>query len=161
MPRKVTTSEEKSAATPSGGPAPASAPKIPAPAPEASTLAVSTGLGEVQDRLDMVLLYLHNMDRRDKWRTRGGFLRGLISIIPVLIAVWAAWYFYMYGDILMKKLTMEVVRQSAAYSENTMENRIQQLVPLIENLTIPDDRLPPASPPADSEPPAEAVLPEE
>lgn len=88
----------------------------------------------IQDRLDMILLYLHKMDKRDKWRTRGAFIKSLISLLPIIITVWAAWYFYMYGDILMKKLTTEVVRQSAEYSKSTINDRMQELAPFLENL---------------------------
>ncbi len=168
MPRK--TSDDTAAPTPmETATAPADAPStldtVAAPAPGvAAAAAPVTNLGEIQDRLDMVLLYLHQLDRRDKWRTRGGFLKGLVSIIPVLIAVWAAWYFYTYGDILMKKLTTEVVRQSAAYAEMRAAEQGDQFAPVImmpSDVDVNVEPPSPAAPAADDTPPAEILLPEE
>jgi len=59
----------------------------------------------VEQKLDIIVTYLHRMDRRDHWRTIGGFFRGVLTLVPIFIFVASAWYFYAHGTEFMQQLT--------------------------------------------------------
>lgn len=59
----------------------------------------------MEQKMDMVIAYLHRMDRRDHWRTIGGFFRGVLTLLPILIFLLSAWYFYMHGTEFLQELT--------------------------------------------------------
>ena len=71
-------------------------------------------------------MYLQKMNRRDRLRTWGGLFRNLIALIPILLVLWSAWYFVQHGDDFIEKLTKEAVKQSAAYSQDSLMEQIQQ-----------------------------------
>jgi hypothetical protein len=62
-----------------------------------------------EELLELILVHMQNMDRRDHWRTIGGFFRGLLSIVPVLIFFASTWYIYAYRDTLMENMTKQVM----------------------------------------------------
>ena len=64
------------------------------------------------DRLDLILLHLERMDRRDRLRTIGGFFKTLITFIPIIILVWSTWYFVAHMDEIMKKFAEQVTNQT-------------------------------------------------
>ena len=64
------------------------------------------------------------MDRRDKWRTVGGFFRTLISLIPIILFVWGTYYFYVHSDEFIKKVTKEAAEQ--AQSMTTTDSFMKQ-----------------------------------
>jgi len=79
-------------------------------------------------KLDEILVYLHRMERRDRLRTTGGFVRGMLGLIPLALFVWSAWYFVVHGDEFMKKITTEAVRQSAEYSQGSLMEQLDELM---------------------------------
>lgn len=78
------------------------------------------------EKLDLIVHYLHNLDRRDRLRTIGGFFKTMIGIIPIIIVVWSTWYFYKHGAELMQQLTKEAVKQSAEYSQDSLMDQLEQ-----------------------------------
>lgn len=82
------------------------------------------------DKLSIIISYLDHMNRRDKLRTAGGFVRSLISIIPIIILVWSAWYFYGHSDELITKITEQAAKQAASMSGVNEEQmkKIQELM---------------------------------
>jgi len=90
---------------------------------EASAVVDEASLGE---KMDMILLYLHRMDRRDKLRTIGGFFRGMLGLIPLVLLLWSTWYFIEHGEEFMQQITSEAVKQSAAYSQDSMMDQLEQ-----------------------------------
>lgn len=82
--------------------------------------------GSVAEKLDMILIYLHRMDRRDKLRTVGGFFRGMLGLIPLALLLWSTWYFIEHGDEFMKQITTEAVKQSAEYSQGSMMEQLEE-----------------------------------
>jgi hypothetical protein len=77
------------------------------------------------DRLDVIITYLRRMDRRDKWRTVGGFFRGLVSLIPIILLLWGTYYLYENSDEILTKITQETVKQTQSMT-NT-EDIMKQL----------------------------------
>lgn len=66
------------------------------------------------------------MDRRDRLRTIGGFFRGIIGLLPIILVLASAWYVYQNSDKLLKQVTEEAAKQAAKYTEENatkfMEN---------------------------------------
>lgn len=63
------------------------------------------------EKIDEISLHLKNLDRRDRMRTWGGFVRGIISLIPIVLLVLGAWYAYSNIDELITRITSETTRQ--------------------------------------------------
>ena len=57
------------------------------------------------------------MDKRDRLRTWGGFLKGIISIIPVAVFIFGLWYFSQHGDEIMAKIARQAAEQAAAVTK--------------------------------------------
>ena len=63
-----------------------------------------------EELLELILVHMQNMDRRDHWRSIGGFFRGVLSVIPVLIFFVSTWYIYAYRDTLMQNISKQVMQ---------------------------------------------------
>ena len=57
------------------------------------------------ERLDLIVDYLDKMNRRDRWRTMGGALKGAISIASFVILIWSGVYFALHGQEMIKQIT--------------------------------------------------------
>ena len=86
-----------------------------------------------EELLELVLVHMQNMDRRDYWRTIGGFFKGVLTLIPMVLFLVSTWYIYAYRDTILQQITSQVTSQ------------MQSMMP-----TIPDsnfmDRLQPYLP---------------
>jgi len=78
------------------------------------------------DKLDQILTHLSQLNRRDRLRTIGGFIKGVITIIPVVILIGGIWYAYKYGDQLLEKIAQQAAKQAAIVTEQQGENVIKQ-----------------------------------
>lgn len=78
------------------------------------------------DRLDQILFHLRRMDRRDRWRTVGGFFRSIITIIPVLLVIASAWYFYRYSDQILEKISAQAAQQAAKFAQPRDGDQLMQ-----------------------------------
>lgn len=81
-----------------------------------------------EQKLDLIVTYLHRMDRRDHWRTIGGFLRGLLTLVPILIFLLSAWYFYAHGTEFLQQLT-DMSIKSMTNQESLMDRLNNYIVP--------------------------------
>jgi preprotein translocase subunit SecY len=68
------------------------------------------------DKLDQIIHYLHQMDRRDRMRTIGGTVRSVIALIPLLLFLLSVWYIYTNGTSLLQMVTEEAAKQAAKYA---------------------------------------------
>lgn len=73
-----------------------------------------------ESELTQILSILQRMDKRDRWRTIGGFIRGVIGMIPVAIAVFLTWYTITYGDQLLEKITSMAATQAGKVAQQNM-----------------------------------------
>lgn len=64
------------------------------------------------EKLDVIIMHLSRMDRRDRLRTIGSFIRGIIGLIPIIIVLAATWYTVKYGDTLLQKITSMAAEQA-------------------------------------------------
>jgi hypothetical protein len=88
-----------------------------------------------EELLELILVHMQNMDRRDHWRTIGGFFRGLLSIVPVLIFFASTWYIYAYRDTLMENMSKQVMETMtkvmpapSSVMDGDVMKRLQQLM---------------------------------
>ncbi len=84
-------------------------------------------LTSTEDKLDVIVECLHRMDRRDRLRAWGGFLRGMLSLIPILAFVLGSWYFYQHGDELMVKIAKTAAEQASEVTKQGTESMMEQL----------------------------------
>ncbi|MDO8468421.1 MAG: hypothetical protein Q7S29_01550 [Candidatus Peribacter sp.] len=70
-----------------------------------------------EDKLDRIVAILDRMNRRDRLRTIGGFIRGVFSIIPIIIVVFFTWYTIKYGDQLLEKITSMAAQQAGKVAQ--------------------------------------------
>ncbi len=64
------------------------------------------------DALEQILTILKRMDRRDRIRTTWAGIRGVLSLIPIVIVVFLTWYTIQYGDQLLEKITSMAAEQA-------------------------------------------------
>ncbi|MCF7844846.1 MAG: hypothetical protein K9M03_03405 [Kiritimatiellales bacterium] len=83
------------------------------------------------EKLDAILGHLAAMDRRDRLRTIGGFIKGMISLIPIIILVASMWYMYEYGDQLLEKIAKQAAKQAAIVTEQQGSAVMQKFEDLI------------------------------
>lgn len=81
---------------------------------------------DLQEKLDMILIYLHRMDKRDRLRMLGSTFRGLLGLIPLALLLLSVWYFYAHGEEFMEQITKEAVRQSAAYTQDNLMEQLEE-----------------------------------
>lgn len=84
-----------------------------------------------QDKLDIIIEHLENIDRRDRLRTWGGFFRGIISIIPVLVLLWSVWYTFAHGPEILEMITKKAAEQAASVTVEGATNFQEQLKGLL------------------------------
>ncbi len=80
------------------------------------------------DKLDIIIAYLDRMDRRDRARTWGGFVKFLVSLIPIIILVWSTWYFFAHSDEILSKVTEQAARQAASITQSGSQGISEQLL---------------------------------
>ncbi len=67
-----------------------------------------------EEKLDAILQHIKNLDRRDRLRTWGGFFRSIITIIPVIVFLYASWYVTQHAGEIMQSIAAEAAQQTAA-----------------------------------------------
>lgn len=82
----------------------------------------------IEQKLDLIVAYLHRMDRRDHWRTIGGFFHGLITLIPIIIFLLSAWYFLLHGTQIIQQITDMSVKSMAGYSQQGLMDQFNQYI---------------------------------
>ncbi len=86
----------------------------------------------VEERLDLIVEYLHRAERRDRWRAVGSFVRSIVALIPFIAFAASLWYVYAHGEDLMDKIAESAAQRAASYSQDSMGNlfdRFQQYLP--------------------------------
>lgn len=78
------------------------------------------------DKLDEILQCLQRMDRRDRLRSIGGILRGLIQLLPIALILGSAWYFYGHSDEILRKIAKTAAEQTMSMSEGMLNNAMMK-----------------------------------
>ncbi len=80
-----------------------------------------------EDKLDAILRHLQNLDRRDRLRTWGSFVRGLLSVAWIVFLFGSAWYAVAHWDVILKQVAAEAAKQAAAYTQTSSNDALKQL----------------------------------
>ena len=79
----------------------------------------------IESKLDEILAFMHRAERRDRWRTAGGFIRGMLGIIPLAVLLGSLWYFYTNGEELMSELMDQTIQRSTEYSQESLMDQLE------------------------------------
>lgn len=77
--------------------------------------------------MDLIVMYLHRMDRRDRLRTIGGTIRSMIAIIPVILFLLSAWYLYTNSTQLLESVSEASARAVLKMNPAANSDLMQQL----------------------------------
>lgn len=91
----------------------------------------------VEAQLSEILEHLRRMDARDKLRTWGGFIRGIIAIVPLILLLWSAWYFVEHGAEMMKMIADTAASSAAEYTKGQGQSMVDELM---KQYTTPGSR---------------------
>ncbi len=56
----------------------------------------------VEEKLDVIIKYLHRIDKRDRIRMWSGTVHSLMTLIPLILTLVSLWYFYAHSADLLK-----------------------------------------------------------
>jgi len=76
----------------------------------------------IQARLDVIIEHIERMDKRDRARTIGGFIRSLIGLIPMVLTIYGLWYLYAHGDEFMEKVSQQAAKAAAEVAGDAAVN---------------------------------------
>lgn len=76
---------------------------------------------EMLTELREIKEHLIKMDKRDRLRTMGGFVRTIIGIVPVALLLWSTWYFFTHGDEILKKISAQAALSAANMAKESPE----------------------------------------
>jgi|TARA_B100001971_G_C17865071_1_gene370267 hypothetical protein len=79
------------------------------------------------DKLDIIVEFLRRMDKRDRLRTWGGFFKGLIGLIPIVVMLGSIWYVYEHGEELLQKITQQAAKEAAAMTSDSAGDIMKQI----------------------------------
>lgn len=82
----------------------------------------------VDAKMDEIITCLQRMDKRDRLRTIGGFIRGLLGLIPLIVLLWSLWYFASHGEELMKMIANQAASSAAQYTQGQSQGLVEQLM---------------------------------
>lgn len=82
----------------------------------------------VEAQLSEILEHLRRMDARDRLRTWGGFVRGIIAIVPLILLLWSAWYFVEHGAEMMKMIADTAASSAAEYTKSQGQSMVDELM---------------------------------
>ncbi|MFH1444568.1 MAG: hypothetical protein ABIG34_04235 [Candidatus Peregrinibacteria bacterium] len=89
------------------------------------------------DTPEQILEILQRMDRRERLRTIGGFIRGIFSLIPIVIVIFFTWYTIKYGDQLLQKITSMAAEQAGRVAQqNAVSGFMKEFNAINEKLQV-------------------------
>lgn len=65
-----------------------------------------------EQKIDLVVGYLHQMNRRDRARTVAGFFSGLLHLGWFVFIIYLTWYSFNNMDELLGKITSQAAQQA-------------------------------------------------
>lgn len=95
----------------------------------AETMSPASQEQDIGQKLDVIIGYLHAINRRDRARYYGGLVHSLISLIPMLLFVLSAWYIYQNGEELLSQIVGETVKQTTTMSTEGMDAILRNFLP--------------------------------
>lgn len=81
----------------------------------------------LNEKLDLMVHYLHKMDQRDKMRTWGSFMGGLMKVGFYVLMIWGGWYFYQHSDEMISSVAKQAAQQAASMGASTSTTIIESI----------------------------------
>jgi hypothetical protein len=91
----------------------------------------------LEEKLDIIIAYLHRLDKRDRRRMWGGCIRGLISFTYLFIFVWSGWYFIAHGAEMMRQMTQIAAQSAAEMTQSQGGDMLEQIKLLFPTPSAP------------------------
>ena len=82
----------------------------------------------VEEKLEEILVHMRKMDKRDRVRMCGGFLRSMISFASLALFIWSGWYFVKHGPEIMKQIADTAASSAAAYTKNQGQDVVEKMM---------------------------------
>jgi hypothetical protein len=82
----------------------------------------------VDDKLDIIIGHLEAMNKRDKLRTTGAFIRGIIGLIPMVVFLWSVWYAVNHAQELMAQISKSAATAAAEATKNGGKGMLDDLL---------------------------------
>ena len=80
-----------------------------------------------EQKLDLMVMHLERMDRRDRMRMWGGVLHSLLTIIPMLFFIWSTWYLYTHFEEIMSTMMQQTAQNAANATGQGYEDVLRQM----------------------------------
>lgn len=78
-----------------------------------------------EELLADILQHMENMDKRDRLRTWGSTLKGILSLIPMILFLYSAWYLYQHGDEVLSQIASEAAKQAAKVTQDSTNSLLE------------------------------------
>lgn len=80
-----------------------------------------------EQKLDLMVMHLERMDRRDKWRLWGGYIHSLFTLVPMIFFIWSTWYLYAHFDEIMGSMMRQAGANAAVSTGQSYEDVMKQI----------------------------------
>ncbi len=91
----------------------------------------STGSGQetqtIEEKMDVIILHLERMDRRDRMRMWGGYFHSALTIIPMIFFIWSTWYLYTHFDDIMGAMMQQAAGRAAESTGQSYDDVMKQI----------------------------------
>lgn len=81
----------------------------------------------VEEKMDVIIMHLERMDRRDRMRMWGSYVHTMLTLIPMLFFLWSTWYLYAHFEDIMG-MVMRQTAQSAAQSTGASYDEVMKQI---------------------------------
>jgi len=81
----------------------------------------------VEEKLDVIIKYLHRIDKRDRIRMWSGTIHSLMTLIPLVLTLLSLWYFYTHSAELMSGMLKGMIPGgNGGTDQQSVINQIQE-----------------------------------
>lgn len=81
----------------------------------------------VEEKLDVIIKYLHRIDKRDRIRMWSGTIHSLMTLIPLVLTLLSLWYFYTHStEILGDVMKGMIPGGNGGADQQSVINQIQE-----------------------------------
>ncbi len=80
-----------------------------------------------EQKLDLMVMHLERIDRRDKYRMWGSYVHSLFTLIPMLFFIWSTWYLYAHFDEIMGMMMQQTAQRAATTTGQSYDDVMKQV----------------------------------
>lgn len=83
----------------------------------------------VEEKLDVIITYLHRLDKRDRIRMWSATLHSLLTLVPLVLTLLSLWYFYTHSSELLGGMMKGMIPGSGSNaSQPSIMQQIQDYI---------------------------------